>query len=70
MDIEFVDAKFHYVNIDELECGDVFVFKDHELKDPCVYFDRWWPGVRMWQDGYIEPVIGQRDPKQKREIKK
>ncbi len=30
-------------------------------------FDRWWPGVKFLQEGYIEPVIGQREPKQKRE---
>ena len=40
MDIEYVDAKVHYVNIDQLECGDVFVFENHERKEPCVYFEK------------------------------
>ena len=30
-------------------------------------FDRWWPGIKMWQDGYVEPVIGQREPKKKKD---
>jgi len=33
--------------------------------------DIWWDSVgqELWQKGYIKPEIGQRDPKQKKEIK-
>jgi len=31
-------------------------------------FDRWWPSITgLWQAGYIEPVVGQREPKKKKD---